>query len=78
MEDILYKVVINHEEQYALWIAGKNNAPGWHDTGVEGTKADCLAYVRDIWTDIRPLSLRQAMMGSGRAVSASGANCAFA
>ena len=79
MEDIRYKVVVNHEEQYALWIAGKNNAAGWRDTGIEGLKADCLAHVREVWTDMRPLSLRRAMPVSGRAAaSASGANCAFA
>jgi len=50
MEEIRYKVVVNHEEQYALWIAGKNKAAGWRDTGIEGMKAECLAYVREAWT----------------------------
>jgi MbtH protein len=79
MEDIRYKVVVNHEEQYALWIAGKANALGWRDTGFEGLKADCLTYVSRIWTDMRPLSLRRAMQGSEQPVSAAAElNDAFA
>ena len=56
-----YKVVVNHEEQYSIWPAGRENAPGWRDAGREGTKAECLSYVKEVWTDMRPLSLRQAM-----------------
>lgn len=61
VEDLQYKVVVNHEEQYALWIHGKENAPGWKDTSVTGTKSECLAYVNEVWSDMRPLSLRKAM-----------------
>jgi MbtH protein len=76
VEEIRYKVVVNHEEQYALWAADKSNAPGWRDTGVEGMKADCLAYVCETWTDMRPLSLRRAVQGSGRgSASVFEANC---
>lgn len=78
MEEIRYKLVVNHEEQYALWIAGKDNAPGWHDTGVEGMKDDCLAHARAVWTDMRPLSLRRAMEGGNKTASASGVNFALA
>lgn len=56
-----YKVVINHEEQYSLWPADRENAPGWRDAGKEGSKADCLSFVEDVWTDMRPLSLRKQM-----------------
>lgn len=60
-ENVQYKVVVNHEEQYALWMHGRENAPGWEDIGVTGTKSECLTYIRKIWIDMRPLSLRKAM-----------------
>lgn len=56
-----YKVVINHEEQYSIWLADKENAPGWTEVGKSGSKAECLAYIKEVWTDMRPLSLRKAM-----------------
>jgi len=61
MEHIQYKVVVNHEEQYALWMLHKENAAGWRDAGMAGSKAECLEYIRKVWTDMRPLSLRRAM-----------------
>lgn len=61
-EDITnYKVVVNHEEQYSIWPIDRENAPGWNDTGKSGLKADCLAYIKEVWTDMRPLSLRKQM-----------------
>jgi len=56
-----YKVVINHEEQYSLWFRERENPPGWWDAGKSGSRAECLSYIKDIWTDMRPLSLRQSM-----------------
>jgi MbtH protein len=56
-----YKVVINDEEQYSLWLADRENAPGWNSAGKEGTKEECLAYIQEVWTDMRPRSLRQRM-----------------
>lgn len=56
-----YKVVSNHEDQYSIWPADRDNALGWRDVGKQGSKAECLAYIQEIWTDMRPLSLRQAM-----------------
>ena len=57
----LYKAVVNHEEQYSIWPAERENAPGWRDAGKTGTKAECLEYIKAVWTDMRPLSLRQKM-----------------
>ena len=57
----LYRVVINHEEQYSIWPVDRENAPGWRDVGPSGTKEVCLAYIEEVWTDMRPLSLRIAM-----------------
>jgi MbtH protein len=56
-----YRVVINHEEQYSIWPAERENALGWFDAGRQGTKEECLAYINDVWTDMRPLSLRRQM-----------------
>lgn len=56
-----YKVVLNHEEQYSIWPASRQNALGWRDAGKSGTKTECLAYIREVWTDMRPLSLRNKM-----------------
>src|SRR5205085_10666843 len=55
----IYKVVLNHEEQYSIWPADRENPLGWMDAGKSGPKADCLAYIKEVWTDMRPLSLRQ-------------------
>ena len=57
----IYKVVSNHEEQYSIWPAHRDNALGWRDAGKQGSKAECLAYIQEVWTDMRPLSLRKAM-----------------
>jgi MbtH protein len=57
----LYKVVVNDEEQYSIWFADRENAAGWRDAGKSGTKDECLAYVKEVWTDMRPLSLRKKM-----------------
>jgi MbtH protein len=56
-----YKVVVNHEEQYSIWPADRENALGWKDAGKEGTKTECLDYIKEVWTDMRPLSLRKKM-----------------
>jgi MbtH protein len=60
-ETITYKVVVNHEEQYSIWPADRDNPNGWRDAGKSGPKAECLAYIEQVWTDMRPLSLRKRM-----------------
>jgi uncharacterized protein YbdZ (MbtH family) len=57
----IYKVVMNHEEQYSIWPEYKENPPGWSDVGKVGPKEECLAYIKEVWTDMRPLSLRKKM-----------------
>ena len=56
-----YKVVVNHEEQYSIWPIDRENPLGWEDRGPSGPKAECLAYINEVWTDMRPLSLRKHM-----------------
>ena len=54
------KVVVNAEQQYSLWPATRSNAPGWSDAGKTGTKDECVAWIKENWTDMRPASLRKA------------------
>ncbi|MFQ5794229.1 MAG: MbtH family protein [Candidatus Bipolaricaulia bacterium] len=60
----IYKVVVNHEEQYSIWPADRENPPGWTDAGKRGSKTECLAYIKEVWTDMRPLNLRKKMEDS--------------
>lgn len=57
----VYRVVINHEEQYSIWPEWKEIPAGWRAVGPTGSKDQCLAYVKEVWTDMRPLSLRKWM-----------------
>jgi MbtH protein len=56
-----FLVVVNHEEQYSIWPDGRDLPAGWRAVGDAAAKNDCLAYIETHWTDMRPLSLRQAM-----------------
>ncbi|ACZ85400.1 MbtH family protein [Streptosporangium roseum] len=59
MTDHPYLVVRNDEEQYSIWPAGRNLPAGWHEAGFSGAKQECLDHIETVWTDMRPLSLRQ-------------------
>ena len=61
----IYKVVVNHEEQYSIWPADRELPLGWNDAGFQGPKADCLKHIEEVWTDMRPLSLRKKMEEAG-------------
>jgi MbtH protein len=63
----IYKVVMNHEEQYSIWPIDRVNPLGWTDAGKSGPKPECLAYIKEVWTDMRPLSLRNAMAAQASA-----------
>jgi uncharacterized protein YbdZ (MbtH family) len=56
-----YIVVINHEDQYSIWPEGRESPNGWRATGMAGAKAECLAHIDEVWTDMRPRSLREQM-----------------
>jgi MbtH protein len=60
-DDIRYAVVVNDEEQYSIWPVGRDVPAGWTATGTEGVKADCLEHINQVWTDMRPRSLRERM-----------------
>ena len=66
-DDTIYDVVTNHEEQYSIWPAHKDVPEGWKKEGTSGSKAECLAHIDEVWTDMRPLSLRRKMEAEGSA-----------
>lgn len=61
MTDTIYNVVVNHEEQYSIWPVDRELPAGWRAVGKSGTKQECLDYIKEVWTDMRPLSLRRQM-----------------
>lgn len=63
-DSTIYKVVVNDEGQYSIWPSDRENALGWQDAGKSGSKTECLAYIKEVWTDMRPLSLQKQMAES--------------
>lgn len=57
--DVRYAVVVNDERQYSIWPADRQRPTGWSDEGHTGTEEECLAYIDETWTDMRPLSLQR-------------------
>lgn len=49
-----YKVVINHEEQYSLLPVDQSITRGWREVGKTGTQKECLKYIEEVWTDMKP------------------------
>ena len=60
-DDTIYRAVVNHEEQYSIWPADRELPLGWTDAGKVGNKPEVLAWIEEVWTDMRPLSLRKRM-----------------
>ena len=56
-----WRVVINLEEQYSIWPTFKPIPPGWQEEGKTGTKEECLNHIKEVWTDMRPRSLKELM-----------------
>ena len=71
-DNTLYRVVVNHEEQYSIWPVQRDLPAGWRDAGKEGRKDECLAYINEHWTYMRPLSLRKHMAAASRRADARG------
>ncbi|MBM7076598.1 MULTISPECIES: MbtH family protein [Micromonospora] len=59
MADTRFLVVRNDEEQYSIWAADRDLPAGWHDAGFTGSREECLAHVDEVWTDMRPRSVRE-------------------
>ncbi|MGJ4925643.1 MbtH family protein [Bradyrhizobium sp. HKCCYLS2038] len=66
-DDVTFTVVMNHEEQYSIWPTFKSIPNGWTAIGVTGSKKECLDHIEQVWTDMRPLSLRKFMDEGARA-----------
>ncbi|AHH97303.1 MbtH family NRPS accessory protein [Kutzneria viridogrisea] len=60
-DDISYQVLVNDEEQYSLWPLDNEVPAGWRAVGKQGSKQECMSYVDEVWTDMRPRSLREQM-----------------
>jgi len=56
----IVRVVINLEDQYSIWPIRKEIPYGWSEVGKSGTKEECLSYIKEVWTDMRPRSLKEA------------------
>lgn len=69
MAETEMKVLVNGEEQYSLWPSYLNVPAGWEDTGTNGTREECLEFVKKVWTDMRPRSLREQMESEGQVSS---------
>jgi MbtH protein len=63
----IYNVVVNHEEQYSIWPVDRDLPAGWRAVGKSGSRQECLDYIKEVWTDMRPLSLRKKMESAARA-----------
>ncbi|MGH3159916.1 MAG: MbtH family protein [Streptosporangiaceae bacterium] len=62
-----YLVVLNDEEQYSIWLADRELPAGWRAEGTQGTREDCLSHIGEVWTDMRPKSLRERMAAAASA-----------
>lgn len=58
-ESLVFRVVMNHEEQYSIWPKDRELPLGWKEEGAEGSKQQCLDHIDKVWVDMRPLSLRK-------------------
>ncbi len=66
LDDVRYAVVINHEEQYSIWPDDGRELPaGWSAAGKSGSRQECLDYIGEVWTDMRPKSVRERMAATG-------------
>jgi MbtH protein len=65
-KDADHTVVVNHEDQYSIWLVDRELPPGWTVVGTPRTREECLAYIKEVWTDMRPRSLREQMEAARR------------
>ncbi len=61
MEEMMFFVVRNQEDQYSIWASDQTVPAGWEIQGEQDTKDRCLEYIRTHWVDMTPASLRRAM-----------------
>ena len=61
VDTTIYMAVVNDEDQYSIWPADRELPLGWRDAGKHGLKAEVLAWIEEVWTDMRPRALRDKM-----------------
>lgn len=64
-DELICKVHINHEEQCSNWPTSREIALGWRDVGKQNTNTESLACRKEVWTHVRPLSLKQQISQDG-------------
>ncbi|MBU8811170.1 MbtH family protein [Mycolicibacterium goodii] len=60
-ENGTFYVLVNDEDQHSLWPAFADVPTGWRVVFGASSRAECLDYVEQNWTDLRPRTLREAM-----------------
>jgi MbtH protein len=63
-EDGVFLVLVNDERQHSLWPADIAVPSGWTVAHAADTRAACVDFVEQNWTDLRPASLVAAMAAS--------------
>jgi uncharacterized protein YbdZ (MbtH family) len=56
-EDGIFLVLVNVENQHSLWPSDIAAPGGWSIAHDADTRAACLDYIEQHWTDLRPASL---------------------
>jgi MbtH protein len=56
-----YAVLLNREGMYSYWRVEKPIPDGWKTMPFTGSEEECLDYIDENWTDMRPLRLRNKM-----------------
>jgi MbtH protein len=59
-------VLVNHEGQHSLWPAGIAAPNGWSTVLQDSSRQDCLDYIREHWTDMRPASLIEELANNAK------------
>ena len=54
-----YSVIVKHEKKYSIWSTDRDLPNGWKSAGKHGEKTECLDYIRTVWTELLPLSVRK-------------------
>ncbi|MDF7759296.1 MbtH family protein [Kosakonia cowanii] len=57
-ESLIFTVLVNQENQHALWPEFIQIPDGWEPTFGPAARAECLQYIEQNWTDIKPRSLQ--------------------
>ncbi|MFJ5128124.1 GNAT family N-acetyltransferase [Streptomyces sp. NPDC088555] len=56
-----HAVIVNDQQQYALWPSGTGLPAGWQATGWTGGEQSCLDRIAELWKDGRPAPVRRAV-----------------